>query len=137
MDLYHPVILKYNQAPFHFYKMDGADLIVKAYNPVCGDEFSIFIKWDEGRISNASFHGYGCAVSKASSSLLIKNLIGKSKMEALKEIDTFLNMLDQETDPNSGELSVFRVVKNYPSRMSCVILSWKSLNQSLQKAGQD
>ena len=132
----------HNKNPYHYEKRAGASIIIEAYNQLCGDQFKLYLDLEEDVIRQAFFHGYGCAVSKASTSLLIQQIEGKRVLETQRLIDTYLNMLKEE-ELNSAiaieeeeapwnELAVFRSARNYPARMKCATLSWEELHQFLE-----
>src|SRR6478609_9660355 len=99
--LYTQVIKAHNDAPFHFVKIENAPT-VKAYNPICGDRFEIYLDVDSKKITAIHFHGFGCAISKASTSVLIKNLNEKKLLEAISICDNFLKFINREI--NADEL---------------------------------
>ena len=76
--LYHPLILQHNKAPFHYEKQTSAPTQLDAYNPICGDRFQLYLDMKDQRIEQFHFHGYGCAVSKAATSVMITHLLGKN-----------------------------------------------------------
>lgn len=139
MELYHPIILKHNSKPFQFAKMDDPTMVVEAYNPVCGDQFNIYLKIKDQTILDATFHGYGCAVSKASTSMLIERLIGQSVDQAHKIVDDFLIQMSSEsslskegqaiTMIDADDIGVLLVAKKYPGREQCAILAWEAFGQ--------
>lgn len=135
--LYKTVILKHNKAPYHYEKQLSAPHHIAAYNPLCGDQFNLYLNLDNGKIKQIHFHGYGCAISKASTSVLVKNLENKSIEKALELCGVF----KQLTDPNEKqpkridieELEAFETAKNFPSRLSCATLSWEAIQNYLEK----
>ena len=141
MDLYHPFILKHNNSPVHFEKMEGADIIVEAYNAICGDQFKIYLKLDNDFINKISFHGYGCAVSKASTSMLVDLLEGLRVEEGMALINQFLVSFHDEIEliengiieelQMGKVLEVLKVSKKYPGREKCATLSWDSISKQL------
>ncbi|MEM6628930.1 MAG: Fe-S cluster assembly sulfur transfer protein SufU [Bacteroidota bacterium] len=132
--LYHPVIMGHNKHPFHFEKKEEASVIIEAYNQLCGDQFKLYLDLDGDKILQAHFHGYGCAVSKASTSLLVQQL-EKRRIEDVKIlIDKYLNMLKGEGEELVeqspwDELSVFKAAQNYPARMKCATLCWEEIQR--------
>ena len=91
--LYKSVIIKHNSEPFSFEKKENATHVLKAYNPICGDRFELFFEVKNGVIEDLTFHGFGCAISKASTSVLVKNLVGKDFVKALLRLDKTLYSL--------------------------------------------
>ena len=113
--LYDEVIKRHNSQPYHFEKKSNASKSIQAYNPICGDRFDLFLETDSLTIKQMHFHGFGCAVSKASTSLLVKSLEGKSIGEAKAICQQFLRVLKNEMKPNeilaSDEFKSFAVVQ--------------------------
>ncbi|MEO1052315.1 MAG: Fe-S cluster assembly sulfur transfer protein SufU [Bacteroidota bacterium] len=130
--LYDEVILKHSKEPCQFYKMEDADIVLEAYNPVCGDQFKLYLKLQDDCISDISFHGYGCAISKASTSVLVDQLKGKPLQELPALIEGFLQVVDPKIDINelkvtSPELLAFSKTREYPGRLQCATLGWEEL----------
>ena len=96
--LYKSVILEHNKAPFFYDKNEEATYVLKAYNQICGDRFELYFEVKNGVIEDLTFHGFGCAISKASSSVLVKNLKGKTFEEALLLSQQFLSVTDEESE---------------------------------------
>lgn len=137
-DLYHKLILEHNRAPLYFEKRPDAMRVVDATNPLCGDKFKIFIDIENQTIVRATFHGYGCAVSKASASVLMKKIQRRPVAEALTSIREFISRVkpgDHATKrlpPPDEETSAFLPVKNYPGRLKCATLTWEALEEDLK-----
>jgi nitrogen fixation protein NifU and related proteins len=131
-DLYKGVILEQNSTPQYFEKRPTAQHVIEAYNPLCGDKFKLFLDVENGTITKASFHGYGCAISKASTSVLLSNIQGKTIETILSQINTYFSVLNT-TDTEGGvfdeNIKAFKAVQQFPERMTCATLSWQSLNQ--------
>lgn len=139
-ELYQQVILDHNKKPRNFREMEGATHFCHGFNPLCGDDYTIYLKVDGNDvIEDISFMGSGCAISKASSSLMTHNLKGK-KVEDCKVIyDEFHRMVLGELDPDKqdnhlGKLSLFKGIREFPSRIKCASLSWHSLVGALDKS---
>ena len=124
-NLYHPVILEHNKKPYLFEKMEDADIVLEAYNEVCGDQFKIYLKMDGEQIEQVSFHGYGCAVSKASTSVLVKNIEGKKLSELKEMMESFLGIFNDNTSNTNEEMLAFQVAKDFSGRLKCATLSWE------------
>lgn len=126
--LYDAVIKRHNAAPYHFEKRPDASTSLQAYNPICGDRFDLFLERDNHVLKQIHFHGFGCAVSKASTSVLVQSLEGKSISEAKAICDQFLRLLKAEPNPKetlaSEEFNSFAVVRNIPARYDCAALAW-------------
>lgn len=128
--LYQTVILQHDKHPVRYEKREEAAVILEAYNPLCGDKFTLFLTIENDSIQHASFHGYGCAISKASTSVLVKNLEGK-KIEELKNlVQNFRSIVDAEatTEPAlDSEFEAFAAARQFPGRLQCATLSWDRL----------
>ncbi len=131
--LYKTVILKHNNAPFHYEKKEGAAHQLEAYNPLCGDRFNLFVELKEGIIESIHFHGYGCAISKASTSVLVKNLEGKTMKQALALCDKFQQVVspDGTVTNELEEFEAFAAAKDFPGRLTCATLSWEVVQSFL------
>ncbi len=134
--LYQDLILHHNQNPQFFGKSPERSHQVDAYNPICGDQFALFFEMDNARIEQASFHGYGCAISKASSSLLMEYIQNRPLPEVNELIQLFLNYLDEPekyAEQLPEPLRAFGVARNFAGRQQCASLSWESLRDYLNK----
>ncbi|CAI2717736.1 Fe-S cluster assembly sulfur transfer protein SufU [Nitrospina watsonii] len=138
-ELYQQVILDHNKKPRNFREIDNATHQCHGFNPLCGDDYTVFLTvGDDGIIQDISFMGSGCAISKASSSLMTHNLKGKSIDDAKIMFDEFHRMVLGEFDPESednhlGKLSLFKGIREFPSRIKCASLSWHSMVGALEK----
>ncbi len=139
-ELYQQVILEHNKKPRNFSVLEEASHYALGKNPLCGDQFAVYLKLNEdnGTIEEIRFQGSGCAISKASASLMTVNLKGKSEEEARLMKDEFQKMvtgqLDPDTEPHHlGRLSIFQGVKQYPVRVKCASLAWHTLEAALNK----
>ncbi len=128
-DLYHPLILEHNRNPRHFGELKAEVPKIEAYNPICGDQFDIQISWDAGDTASVVFHGYGCAVSKAATSMLLERMAGLSVAAASDLVADYLSLLasDAAMDIEQDPLSIFKVANKYPGRSECARLSAKAL----------
>jgi nitrogen fixation NifU-like protein len=131
-DLYQQVILDHNKKPRNFSKMENPTHLCPGHNPLCGDHLTIFVEAKDRQIVNISFEGSGCAISKASASMMTEAVKGKSFDEAKSKFNNFHDMLvgdlDVEKDShNLGKLAIFSGVKEYSSRVKCASLSWHAL----------
>jgi len=135
--LYQEVILDHNKNPRNFRVMPDATSVVEGYNPLCGDHYTIYLKVVDDVVKEVSFQGSGCAISKASASLLSTVLRGKTKKEADELFDEFHRLVTGKIDPgaNSGELgklAAFAGVSEFPARVKCAILAWHTVHNALQ-----
>ncbi len=130
--LYEKMILDHYKNPRNYGKIQAADKIVEAVNPLCGDTFTLYIMFNDDRINALQFTGSGCAISKASASLMTELLTGKSRHEANKIADAFQEMLRTEPDApiaeeELGMLAAFAGVREFPIRIKCATLAWRAL----------
>lgn len=135
-DLYQEVILDHNKNPRNFREIENADKQADGNNPLCGDQLKVFIKMDGEKVGDVAFVGSGCAISKASASMMTQTVKGKTKEEAERIFDEFHRMvtgkLDIETDENIlGKLRIFAGVLEFPARVKCASLSWHTVNAAL------
>lgn len=133
-DLYQEVIFDHNRNPRNFRKMDDADRQVDGFNPLCGDRLTLFLKIDEGKITDVSFQGQGCAISTASASLMTDIIKGQTEEEAQKLFELFHNMATGEhvEMDKLGKLAVLAGVCEYPARVKCATLPWHTLDALLK-----
>jgi len=133
--LYKTVIVKHNNEPVQFEKNESAQHILKANSPVCGDRFTLFFDIEDGIIKKLSFYGHGCAVSKASTSIMVQKLLGQTIEKALKISEDFYDHIHQENDlskPEIEEFEAFSAVKFFPERKQCATLSWDEITTFLK-----
>ena len=136
-ELYQEVILDHNKSPRNFRILKDANRTAEGYNPLCGDQITIYLKLEEGVIKEISFQGAGCAISKASASMMTASLKGKSETEAKALFDRVHKMLLGELDTTSdehnlGKLSLLSGVCQFPARVKCASLSWHTLQAALK-----
>jgi len=139
-DLYQELILDHSRNPRNFSKMEAADLSSEGYNPLCGDQVTVYLKLENDVIKNISFQGSGCAISKASASLMTTSLKGKTHAEAEQMFGLFHQMVTgcgNVTLDNSplGKLAVFSGIKEFPVRVKCASMVWHTLRQAFAKNG--
>ena len=135
-ELYQETILEHNKNPRNFREIEGADKEAVGNNPLCGDALRVFVKMDGDTVSDVAFKGSGCAISKASASMMTQVVKGKSKEETEMLFDEFHKMvtggLDIETEENHlGKLKIFAGVLEFPARVKCASLSWHTLHAAL------
>jgi nitrogen fixation NifU-like protein len=131
-ELYQQVILDHNRKPRNFKKLEEPTHVCPGHNPLCGDHLTVYIQTSEGKIEDVSFEGSGCAISKASASMMTESVKGKSLDEVRGVFEDFHKMLMGELDPSQdshalGKLAIFEGVKEYSSRVKCASLSWHAL----------
>jgi len=138
-DLYQEVILDHNKQPRNFHKLPDATCSAEGYNPLCGDHLTVYLQLEDGVIRDISFEGSGCAISKASASLMTTSLKGKSAAEAETLFEEFHHLVtgtdgtaDGAARPPLGKLEVFAGVREFPTRVKCASLAWHTLHAALQ-----
>jgi nitrogen fixation protein NifU and related proteins len=135
-DLYQQQILDHNKSPRNFRVMENADHKAEGYNPLCGDHVTVYVRLNDGRIEDISFQGSGCAISKASASMMTAELKGKQETEAQALFDKVHKMLTGEgTDgdpPPLGKLMVLSGVCKFPARVKCATLAWHTMSSALK-----
>lgn len=140
-ELYQEVILDHSKHPKNYHKMEDATHTAEGYNPLCGDHFLLYLKIENGIIKDISFEGSGCAISKASASIMTSIIKGKSLEEAKKIFENFHSFVtgnvNKDFDPNSlGKLAVFSGVSEFPVRVKCATLAWHTLINALEKKSE-
>ena len=137
-ELYQEVILDHNKSPRNFREMVDANLRSEGYNPLCGDHVTVYVNLADGVIRDISFKGSGCAISKASASMMTTELKGKSEAEAEKLFDTVHKMLtgemaaEEEDVERLGKLKILSGVCKFPARVKCASLAWHTVNAALK-----
>ena len=137
-ELYQQTILEHNRHPRNFKKLTGATHVAEGYNPLCGDHLWVYAIISDGIIQEATFEGSGCAISKASASMMTTALKGKTVAEAKVLFDEFHRLvigdLKPDQQPNHLEkLAVFSGIWQYPSRVKCASLCWHTMNGAFDK----
>jgi len=135
-DLYQQVILDHNQRPRNFHQLEGKALKAEGHNPLCGDRLTLWVDKTGGRLADVGFVGSGCAISKASASMMTEAVKGKSEAEAQSLFELFHGLVTGEQpvapdDPRLGKLVVFAGVRDYPVRVKCATLAWHTLRAAL------
>ena len=139
-ELYQQVILDHNKKPRNFRRMEEANRTAEGFNPLCGDQLTVYLVMDEGVVRDVSFEGSGCAISKAAASMMTQSVKGKTREEAELLFDEFHRMVTGELDESSvpnrlGNLKIFAGVRDFPARVKCASLSWHTLHAAL--AGEE
>jgi nitrogen fixation NifU-like protein len=138
-ELYQQVIIEHNRKPRNFRVIENATYVAEGFNPICGDHFHIYIVvGDDGCIEDVAFDGKGCAISKASASMMTQALIGKSEIEARQLFAEFNSLakgdLDPDKDDNTlGKLAVFSGIWKFPARVKCAVLAWHTATSALDE----
>lgn len=139
-DLYQEVILEHNKNPRNFREIPDADRMADGNNPLCGDALRVYVEMDGDTVKDVSFKGSGCAISKASASMMTQAIKGKSREESERLFEEFHRMvlgeLNEDIEENHlGKLKIFAGVREFPARVKCASLSWHTLHAAL--AGED
>ena len=138
-ELYQNVILEHNRSPRNFRVMEHADRQAEGHNPLCGDRLTLWLKLDDGVIRDIAFQGSGCAISRASASLMTNAVKGRTEVEAEAIFQRFHRLVTGRLDPSEsetlGKLAVFSGVSAFPIRVKCATLPWHALKQAMA-AGQ-
>ena len=134
-DLYQEVILEHSKAPRNFRRPATANHEAEGYNPLCGDRCTVYIDMEGDKINEIGFQGSGCAISRASASMMTQMVKGKTKAEAVKLFDQFHNLVtgkDESRDAGElGKMAVFSGVSKFPARVKCATLAWHTLQSAL------
>ena len=139
-ELYQQVILDHNKKPRNFKRLAAANRTAEGVNPLCGDQLTVYLQLDGDVIADVSFEGSGCAISKASASMMTQSVKGKRRAEAEALFDEFHRMvlgeLDEAQTPNNlGRLTIFAGVREFPARVKCASLSWHTMHAALNGEG--
>ena len=131
-DLYQQVILDHNRKPRNFRKLANPSQTAEGHNPLCGDRLTVEIALEGEVIRDIGFQGSGCAISKASASMMTADLKGKTVTEAEEAFERFRAMLTENgPDAELGKLGVFAGVREFPSRIKCATLAWHTVHAAL------
>jgi nitrogen fixation protein NifU and related proteins len=135
-DLYQEVILEHNKNPRNFREIENADKIAEGHNPLCGDQLKLYLAMEDDTVRDVAFKGSGCAISKASASMMTQVVKGKTREQAEALFGEFHRMvlgeMNEEQEENSlGKLKIFAGVREFPARVKCASLSWHTLHAAL------
>jgi nitrogen fixation protein NifU and related proteins len=134
-DLYQEVILEHSKAPRNYRVLEHANHRAEGFNPLCGDRFTVYLDMSGDTIRDISFQGSGCAISKASASLMTQSVKGKTRTEAEALLESFRQVVTGQIAGDNGhevgKLSVFSGVSEYPIRVKCATLAWHVLRAAL------
>lgn len=135
-DLYQEIILEHSKAPRNYRKPATANQEAEGFNPLCGDRCTVYLDLEDGAIKDIGFEGSGCAISRASASMMTQTVKGKSRAEAEKIFNQFHKLVTGEGDAISkaaelGKLAAFAGVSKFPARVKCATLAWHTLQSAL------
>ena len=137
-DLYQEVILDHNRQPRNFGALPGANRRAEGFNPLCGDRVTVEVEMQDGVVQDIRFQGSGCAISKASASMMTESMKGRTRVEAEALFQEFHRLLTGDAaapDPAAlGKLVVFSGVREFPVRVKCATLAWHTLRSALENA---
>jgi len=134
-ELYQELILEHSKSPRNYRRLAQPNRKAEGYNPLCGDHFTVYVQTSGDAIHDISFQGSGCAISKASASMMTQSLKGKTTQEARELFEHFHRTVTGEKNGESaqlGKLSVFAGVAEFPTRVKCATLAWHTLEAALQ-----
>ena len=141
-DLYNDLIMEHGMNSYNKKKLENATCCKMGHNPNCGDEIEIELKLKDNIIEDMAFTGHGCAISQASTSIMIDTLKGKTIEEAKDIVKTFIEMIKRETD-NEEDLKkledaiAFKNISNMPARVKCALLAWHTIEDLLNNQNND
>jgi nitrogen fixation NifU-like protein len=137
-ELYQQVILDHNRKPRNFRRLEDANRTAEGYNPLCGDQITLYLNVEDRVIKDAAFQGSGCAISKAAASIMTASVTGKPEGEAEALFHRLHAVLTGENGAgaNVGKLAIFAGVREFPSRIKCVTLAWHTLLAALAGAAE-
>lgn len=135
--LYREIVNEHNLHPVHKKSIEAPDLVMRGVNPSCGDDITLSLKITDGVITDAGYEGSGCAISQASVDMMVDQIIGKNKEEAIKLAGTFMGMIKGEiTDEESlealDEAAALQDVAHMPARVKCAVLGWHTMQEMLE-----
>lgn len=137
-ELYQELIFDHNRNPRNFHELADANRRAEGYNPLCGDQLTVYLKVEDGVVADASFVGHGCAISTASASLMTEAVKGRpvGDVEALfRDIHAMLTEAHPE-GRDFGKLEVLSGVREFPARVKCATLAWHTLHNAIASAGE-
>ena len=134
-ELYQDVILEHSKTPRNYRELQSASHHAEGYNPLCGDHFTVYLHVEGGKIQDVSFQGSGCAISKASASMMTQAIKGKSREEAAAIFERFHQLVTGHGRAENevlGKLAAFAGVCEFPVRVKCATLAWHTLQAALE-----
>ncbi|MGH9815906.1 MAG: Fe-S cluster assembly sulfur transfer protein SufU [Candidatus Acidiferrales bacterium] len=140
-DLYQELILEHSKSPRNYRALAAANHKAEGHNPLCGDHITVYLHVEGDAIRDITFQGSGCAISRASASLMTQSLKGKSRAEAEQLFQQFHSLLTSQPSANGaaatlGKLAVFSGVREFPVRVKCATLAWHTLQAALEERQQ-
>ena len=135
--LYREIVNEHNLHPVHKKAIENPDLVMRGVNPSCGDDITLSLKLTDGVITDAGYEGSGCAISQASVDMMVDQILGKTKEEAIKLAGTFMGMIkgeitDEESIEALDEAAALQDVAHMPARVKCAVLGWHTMQELLE-----
>lgn len=135
--LYREILNEHNINPSHKEEMENPSVTLQGVNPSCGDNITLFLKTENGKITRGSFTGSGCAISQASVDMMLDLIIGQDEKEALRLAENFMAMIKGEASPEQieelDEAGALQDISHMPARVKCAVLGWRTMSEMLQK----
>ncbi|WP_034445169.1 Fe-S cluster assembly sulfur transfer protein SufU [Butyrivibrio sp. AE2032] len=140
--LYREIVNEHNLHPVHKKTIENPDLVLRGVNPSCGDDITLSLKLDGDIIVDGGYEGSGCAISQASVDMMVDQIVGKKKDEAIKLAGTFMGMIkgeitDEESIEALDEAAALQDVAHMPARVKCAVLGWKTMQQMLEGGAEE
>lgn len=139
-DLYQEIIVDHSKRPRNFRAQDAPARSVEGFNPLCGDQVTVYVTVEGDVVKDVSFRGSGCAISTASASVMTESVKGKTTAEAKRLFESFHSLVTKGPDAapgaDLGKLAVFSGVSEFPSRVKCAVLAWHTLDAALHGASE-
>jgi len=137
-DLYQEVILDHSRSPRNFRRLEAANRVAQGHNPLCGDNIALYLELEGGRVKDIGFQGSGCAISKASASILTEAVKGRTPDEIRRMFDRVHDLVTRGEVPDEdlGKLAVFAGVHRFPARVKCAMLAWHATLAALEGKDQ-
>ncbi len=135
-ELYQETIMGHNKSPHNFRIVEDADFHAAGHNPLCGDKLDVYVNMDGATLKEVAFHGEGCAISKASASMMTDAVKGMDRDGAKTLYEDFHKLVTREGEPDAerlGKLKVFAGVGEFPARVKCAALAWRTLVAALEQ----
>ena len=141
-ELYQEIILEHNRSPRNYRKMDDCTHVLEGRNPLCGDHYTIYLKVKDGILEDVSFEGSGCAISKASASVMSTTIKGKTVAEANEYFKIFHKLVTGEAEADeyiekAGKIAAFSGVSEFPVRVKCASLAWHTMHNAIENKSEN
>lgn len=136
-ELYHQLLLDHNKSPRNFRVLPDANRTAQGTNPICGDNYTLYARMNSDVVQELTFQGSGCAISKASASLLTENLKGKTRAEVKAMFDKVRDLITTgHSDGDLGKLAALSGVHKFPARVKCALLPWHAVAAAVEGRGE-